>query len=250
MGYEELPDKRKRFVDAYIGPANCCKTQAARLAGYASPTSEGSRLYREPEVRAAVEERMRELAIPAEEILARLSEQARGNMADFVAVGEDGSFRISLSEAGASGKLRLVKKAGYDQRGRPAIELYDAQSALLALAKRYGLFPDRAEVSGPEGGPITVGHTVGVDEDDVQRVGAILGILVECGALETVSPRSHGEHGEGASGDRVDGSGRSGLGAGGAGAAGIGGAGAATADEVRPAEADAEAGGVPAAPAA
>jgi len=216
MGYGELPDKRKRFVDAYIGPANCCKTQAARLAGYASPTSEGSRLYREPEVRAAIEERMRELAIPAEEILARLSEQARGNMADFVAIGEDGAFRISLSDAEASGKLRLVKKAGYDQRGRPAIELYDAQSALLALAKRYGLFPDRAELSGPEGGPITVGHTVGVDEDDVQRVGAILGILVECGAL----------------------------------APGTGAPSPPPADEVHPAEADAQTGGVPAASAA
>jgi len=197
LAYEALTDKRKRFVDAYIGPANCNKTEAARRAGYASPTPEARRLCKDPLVKAAIEERMRELAIPAEEILARLSEQARGNMADFVEVDESGRFRIDLTEAEKSGELRLVKKAGFDQKGRPAIELYDAQAALLALAKRFGLFPERQELSGPGGAPIAVEATVETEEDDVERTAAILGILAECGALrDPVSPRSHGEHGE------------------------------------------------------
>jgi hypothetical protein len=216
MAYERLSGKRKRFVDAYIGKANCNKSEAARLAGYAHPGQEGHRLYQHPEVRAAIEERMRAFALPAEEILLRLAEHARGDMAEFVDVYEGGGFRIDLSAAEKSGKLRLVKKVGYDQRGRPCIELYDAQSALLALAKRHGLFPERQELSGPQGQAIAVDHTVGVDEEDVERVGTILGILAECGAL----------------------------------APGAGAAGPAPADEVHPAPADGEAGGVPAADAA
>lgn len=157
MAYEDLTGKRKLFVDAYTGRANCCKSEAARLAGYATPGNEGYRLFREPEVRAAIEERMRELGMGPEEILQRLAEQARGNMADFIRVTEGGGFAIDLTEAEESGKLRLVKKVAYDVKGRPALELYDAQSALLALAKRYHLFPDRQELTGAEGGPIRVG---------------------------------------------------------------------------------------------
>ena len=157
MSYEGLTGKRKLFVDAYLGQANCNRSEAARLAGYASPGQEGHRLYKDPEVRAAIDERMRELAIGPEEILLRLSEQARGNMAEFIQVLEGGGFRIDLSEAEKSGRLRLVKKAGFDQKGRPSLELYDAQAALLALAKRYHLFPDRQELSGPDGKPIPVG---------------------------------------------------------------------------------------------
>lgn len=42
-------------------------------------------------------------------------------MADFIEVGEGGGFRINLSEAEKSGKLRPVKKAGFDQNGRPEL---------------------------------------------------------------------------------------------------------------------------------
>lgn len=157
--YGDLTGKRKLFVDYYLGQANCCKSEAARLAGYACPGSEGHRLYKEPEIREAIEERLREVAIGADEILARLSEQARANMADFVSVEEGGGFRIDVAEAERAGKLRLVKKVGYDQKGRPTLELHDAQSALLALAKRYHLFPDRQEVTGADGGPVRVGIT-------------------------------------------------------------------------------------------
>ena len=61
MSYEELPEKRRLFVDAYVGRANCCKAEAARLAGYASPVREGYRLYKEPEVRAAIIAYLKEL---------------------------------------------------------------------------------------------------------------------------------------------------------------------------------------------
>lgn len=152
-----LSGKRKLFVDYYVGRANCNRSEAARLAGYASPGQEGHRLYRDPEVRAAIDERLRELAIGPEEILQRLSEQARGSMGDFIEVLGPGAFRIDLTEAEKTGKLRLVKRIGYDPKGRPFIEVYDAQDALLALSKRYHLFPDRQELTGADGGPVRVG---------------------------------------------------------------------------------------------
>lgn len=159
MAYEDLTGKRKLFVDHYLGQANCNKSEAARLAGYACPGSEGHRLYKDTDIREAIEERLREVAIGADEILARLSEQARADMADFVSVEEGGGFRITLEAAERAGKLRLVKKIGFDQKGRPLLELHDSQSALLAMAKRYRLFPDRQELTGADGRPVQVGLT-------------------------------------------------------------------------------------------
>jgi len=184
MSYTHLSDKRKRFVDAYIGPANCNKSEAARIAGYGCPAAAGNKLCKEPPVRAAIDERMEELAISAREILALLSEQARATMADFITVQEDGSFRIDLLAAEQSGKLRLIRKIGFDLKGRLVLELHDAQAALLALAKRYGLFPERHQLSGPDGSPIPVTAIVDeLGEDDVERTGAILRILADCGAF-------------------------------------------------------------------
>lgn len=157
MNERPLTGKRRLFVEAYLGKANCNKTEAARLAGYASPGQEGHRVYKDPAVQAAISERMKEWALGPEEILHRLTEQARGDMGDFVAVDDDGGFRIDLAAAERSGRLRLVKKIGYDPRGRPCVELYDSQAALLALSKRWALLPDRQEVTGADGGPVRVG---------------------------------------------------------------------------------------------
>lgn len=157
MSYRELLGKRRAFVDAYIGEAHCCKAEAAALAGYRHPNQEGYRLCKDPDIRAAIEERLKGMSMGPEEILRRLEQQASGDMGEFLTVEEDGGFRIDLTAAKRAGKLRLIKKAGFDQKGRPAIELYDAQAALVALSKRFALLPDRQEITGADGGPVRVG---------------------------------------------------------------------------------------------
>lgn len=64
--------------------------------------------------------------------------------------------RLDLLAAGEAGKLGLVKKYSLDDDGKVAIELYDAQKALELLGKHRGLFVDRKEITGKDGGAIAV----------------------------------------------------------------------------------------------
>lgn len=50
--------------------------------------------------------------------------------------------RIDLLEAGRRGKLGLIKKYSLDEKGKIAIELYDAQNALALKAKLLGMGGD------------------------------------------------------------------------------------------------------------
>lgn len=142
-----LTVKQRLFVDAYIGEANCNATEAARLAGYADPKNEGYRLTHRDDIRAAIDQRMRDLTIGPEEILFRLTAQARGNLKDLE--DENGSLPESTATLTRQ-QAAIIKKHSVrpGQHGTAvSVEIYDAQSALLALAKRYDLFPDRLNVN-------------------------------------------------------------------------------------------------------
>src|SRR5690606_31258915 len=66
---------------------------------------------RKPEVEAAVQQRLQEKAMLADEVLMRLAEQARANIGDFLSRGQDdGPLLIDLDQAALLGKLHLVKK--------------------------------------------------------------------------------------------------------------------------------------------
>lgn len=153
MAYEDLTGKQRLFVDAYIGRANANATEAARQAGYSSRSEGALRVtahdtLTNPNVSAAIEERMREMSIPPAEILSRLTEQARALHAGFLKVDDDGAAFVDLRSLEDAGLMRLVKKVSFDAKGNQTIEFHDAQAALLALSKRYDLLPDHTKVSG------------------------------------------------------------------------------------------------------
>jgi phage terminase small subunit len=203
-----LPVKQRRFVAEYLVCLN--GTQAAIRAGYSerSARSEASRMLTFVNIRAAVSAGMDIQAMPAEEVLARLSAQARGDMADFLRIDEeevtltwslitapvttndDGEIEVStgdlvvklaaqeavqptdrilhtvtvkravarldLMAAGKADKLGLIKKYSLDDNGKVSIEMYDAQKALELLGKHRGLFVDRKEITGKDGGAIAI----------------------------------------------------------------------------------------------
>lgn len=64
--------------------------------------------------------------------------------------------RLDLMEAGRRGLLGLVKKYGIDDKGKIAIELYDAQTAQQLLGRHHKLFVDRTELTGKDGDPIEI----------------------------------------------------------------------------------------------
>lgn len=143
---EGLTDQQQRFIDEYLVCWN--GAEAARRAGYSEKTAriQASRLLTNANIRAAVEARLAESAMPASEILARLTEQARGSMADFIRPRGRG-ITLDLKHAAEQGTLHLVKKYSKTKYST-TIELYDAQSALETLGKYHALWTDRVEHSG------------------------------------------------------------------------------------------------------
>jgi phage terminase small subunit len=150
----ELTDKQLSFIEHYIVCLN--GAEAARRAGYAASGArqEAYRLLTNADIRAAIDARLTESVMPKGEILGRLTDQARGSMADFLAIKGRG-VTLDLKQAAASGALHLVKKYSKTKQGT-TIELYDSQAALMKLGEFYRLWVQRQELSGAEGAPIEV----------------------------------------------------------------------------------------------
>lgn len=143
-----LNPRQKKFILEYLQCWNA--SEAARRAGYSEQTAYaiGAENLRKPEVRAEIERRLAESAMSAGEVLARLTDHARSSMVDFLQVegDEDGSIAVpNLSQAKERGRLHLLKKFKVGKAGDIAFELYDAQKALITLARIHGLLHERQD---------------------------------------------------------------------------------------------------------
>lgn len=174
------------FIHEYLQCWNAA--EAARRAGYSEKTARqiGAENLTKPDIRAAIDERMRLLAMSADEALFRLSQHARGSMEDFVDVETN---TIDLNKADKAGKLHLVKKFTHtktDKSENISVELYDAQSALNSILKelhlRSGEPTERTETSAK------VEHAI--QEDTVEQLSAVLQILNDVGAFDPPSDTS------------------------------------------------------------
>jgi phage terminase small subunit len=184
-GADGLTTKQRLFVESYLSNGFNA-TEAARMAGYKGSentlSSVGYENLRKPEIAALVSERMNEAAMSANEVLARLSAIARGNLEDVV--DEDGRFDFDKARrAKKTGLLKKLKRKatkkqvdarteGKDEEAETIetsvvyeeveFEMYSAHEALKDLGKYHKLFAERYEHSGPGGTaiPITVIETV------------------------------------------------------------------------------------------
>lgn len=150
----KLTPKQRLFVDAYF-LANCNATEAARRAGYKHPNDLGPRLKNQPAVAAAIEERLRESAMSADEVLARLADEARG-IGDYLsylkldtAMGPVRIVDLDWDRLKADGKAHLVTGWEYD-RGSLTVKFTDPQAALIQLGRHHKLFTDRVEHDDPD----------------------------------------------------------------------------------------------------
>ncbi|MBE2268808.1 MAG: terminase small subunit [Anaerolinea sp.] len=80
----------------------------------------------------------------AAEVLARLSDHARGSMKDFLSFDESGAPQIDLKKAEQVDKLHLIRRVRLTDQGAE-VDLYDAQEALIQLGRHYRLFVDRVQ---------------------------------------------------------------------------------------------------------
>lgn len=182
MAARKLTDKQRLFIEHYF-TCGMNGTEAARRAGYAGDdrtlASVASENLRKPDIRSQIEARFEEVAMPAKEVLARLADQARSSMGDFMEIQEDGKIRLKLKEASANGKLHLIKKIKVEETligplvtGQVvSLELYDAQSALQLIGKHHSLFVERSEHTGKDGGPIEHKFDLsGLSDDQLSRL--------------------------------------------------------------------------------
>lgn len=140
-----LSNKQRVFVEEYLTCWNA--SEAARRAGYRGAADViGPRLLGNVGIRAAIEARIAEKAMGADEVLLRLGDQARASFSDFLTNGD-----LDLGKAERNGKLHLIKGYAVSDKGAVRIELYDAQAALVQLGRHHGLFVDKQEISGSLG---------------------------------------------------------------------------------------------------
>lgn len=85
--YKRLTLMQRKFVDAYLGEANGNATLAAEIAGYEHAYQAGYKLLRQTRVvRDALEERMAEALMSANEAMYHLSDMARAEASSTVRV--------------------------------------------------------------------------------------------------------------------------------------------------------------------
>ncbi len=152
-----LTPKQQAFVNEYLTCWNA--SEAARRAGYSVNTAseQGSRLLGNANIGEEIKRRVADMTMSANEVLVRLTEQARGSMDDFVTFYDGVRLPIlDLAKAHADGKMGLVKKLKYTDQGGMEFELYDAQSALTLIGKAHKLFVDKQEITGKDGGAIPI----------------------------------------------------------------------------------------------
>lgn len=136
-----LSHQQEMFVEAYLRCWNAA--EAARRAGYSERTArtQGSALLKRTAIAARIRERLAERTMGTDEVLARLTEQARGDMGDFLATrsgtkrSKEGAQAVfDLERAREEGKSHLIKSVTVTKSGL-RVELYSAQKALTVLSR-------------------------------------------------------------------------------------------------------------------
>jgi phage terminase small subunit len=127
---DKLTLKQQRFIDFYLGEARGNATEAARLAGYASPHPEGARLRQNATVRARIDERLMAQSLSSAEVLAELTSVAMADWQNFV-------------------QVRTNPRTGEVVDAK--VVLADKVKALELLGKYHRLFTDKTELGGDVG---------------------------------------------------------------------------------------------------
>jgi hypothetical protein len=141
--YKALTPKQRKFVDAYLETMN--SSESARRCGFKKAVrQQGWRMLTNVDVRAAIDERLRGAAMSADEVLARLAEQASARISDFFIIGDDGTVG-DVNTAYLKQHGNLVKKIKVELN-KVELELYDGQNALVQLGRRWGVFTDKMDV--------------------------------------------------------------------------------------------------------
>lgn len=161
----DLGALQRQWLIRYLLHGNA--TLAATEVGYKNPNKIGPRLRRSPKIKAAIDDYFFQDEMGAREVIALLSQHARGTMEDFIHFATDKDGRdilgvepeLSLLKARRRGKLHLIKKfkkkrtvftdkdGGETVNEWTEVELHDPQAAAVHLGRVHGLFTDKTDLT-------------------------------------------------------------------------------------------------------
>jgi phage terminase small subunit len=153
-----LTNKQRVFMEEYLRCWNA--SEAARRAGYAHPHVQGPRLLANVSIQEEYEHRLAEMHVSADEALAILGEQARGDLGDFMDIHQMGFNLQLLNDDGTRKNTRVIKKikqktttfiakneSDEDREVHELeIELYDAQAANDKILRVAGKYKDNSDL--------------------------------------------------------------------------------------------------------
>jgi phage terminase small subunit len=159
MAGEKLTRKQQAFIDAYMVNGFNGR-QAAIKAGYSEDTATEMAYENltKPHIQNEVKRLMRDFIMPAEEVLSRLTDHARGDLGD---VWDESTGQVDWKKARSLGKTGLIKRIKHKTtrvtRGtgdnaedvetfEDEIELHNPQSALQMLGKYHEILTDKLKI--------------------------------------------------------------------------------------------------------
>ena len=152
----KLTAKQQVFINAYmVNGFNA--TRAALSAGYSKngARQQGHVLLTNIDIQSEIKRLMQTFIMPAEEVLSRLTEHARGDLGD---LWDETTGQVDWQQARALGKTGLIKRIkhktsrvtrddGTDvETFEDEIELHNPQVALQMIGKYYGQFADKLNI--------------------------------------------------------------------------------------------------------
>ncbi len=159
--------------------------EAYNRAGYTPNRGNAIRLKaneriarRVAEIQAAAAERV---GVTIERVLNELALIGFADMGDYMALGEDGTARLDWSKLPQGGTrviseiIQEVVETRSDEAPpirRTRFKLYDKRAALVDIGKHLGMFAERHQHTGKDGGPIEV-----QERTNMQRAREILALI-------------------------------------------------------------------------
>lgn len=149
-----LSNKQQAFIEHYL----MCwsQSEAARRAGYSARTAaqQGHRLFKNVDISAAIQARLLELQMGADEALVRIAGHGRASLAPFLTADTLG---FDLTTDRAQAELENIKRYKVKRRTTTTkngdviveveqdLELHDALAAKNLIGRHHALFTDKVQ---------------------------------------------------------------------------------------------------------
>ena len=164
--YRGLSLREMKVIDEYFRN-NGNKTDALRKLNYSDPEDYSTVFFTRPTVIAEVERRRKQIetkfAVDRDWIVSQYVKiiMANEKKSKYVKINDDGSISYDFTKAPPEDLAILndtveISAEGDKRSRRHKVVSTDVKGALDSLAKILGLFVDKKEISGPDGGPVEI----------------------------------------------------------------------------------------------